>query len=322
MKFLLSVLGTLLMLIVLWLLGVNIQKGVPSPVNQWVKEAYELKENYAYSVDQPKVLIVSGSSSLFGFNSPKLAEHWDMPVVNMGTHAGLGVKYILNRSKRVIKPGDIVLLPLELSFYQTDSNPSEVLSDFVIAWDEGYFDKVSIVDYFLLSFAIGYERFFTGFSSLKVQSLVPTSGVYSIQNMNAHGDKINLEPEKMTPYEYSMLDSLSAGNIVNSDLSAEFESVMQSYIEWASKNNICLIAVPVNYMFYDEYNSNVRRQFYSNIKNFYLQNNVQFTGSFFDYMYDKKYHFNSNYHLNSVGIQKRTKQSMKDLGKDIADNCL
>lgn len=63
--------------------------------------------------DEPKIIIVSGSSSAFGLDQYLLEEETGYKVVNLGLHAGFGHLFCSELAKENINEGDIVLLGYE-----------------------------------------------------------------------------------------------------------------------------------------------------------------------------------------------------------------
>ena len=51
------------------------------------------------SIEEPKVVVVGGSSVAFGLESEILEKYVGMPVVNFGLYAALGTKVMLDLSK-------------------------------------------------------------------------------------------------------------------------------------------------------------------------------------------------------------------------------
>lgn len=304
-----------------WVALVYFQIGGFTQTSKWVYEAYELKESSARKINTKKVAIVSGSNSLFGFNSGKLESHWNMPVINDAVHALLGLPYILYKSKKILNKGDIVILPLEYFFYQADGKPSELYSDYILSRDGVYFKNLSLVDQLVVISNLSIKRVYQGIKFYFNATLKPTKGVYGVQNINEHGDQINIEPDKMTEREFSDLRTLSAEEISSSDISYSFIHSMDAYVNWAKDNGICIIAMPPNYMFFQKYKEEKYISFLSNIKRYYASRDVKFLGNPLTYMYEKNYYFNTNYHLNSDGVQKRTLQVMDDIGEDISIHC-
>lgn len=305
----------------LYIFLVYTQIGNLTQSSKWISEAYELKESSAQIINSNKTVIVSGSNSLFGFDSIQLEQSWDMPVINTSVHAGLGLPYILNRSKRILNRGDIVILPIEYSFYQADDKPSEVYSDYILSRDGAYFRNLSLVDRLVVISSISTKRLYQGIKLYFNSTLKPTQGIYDVQNINSYGDQINIEPDKMTKKEFLAIDGLSADIIASSEISNNFIRSMDEYVNWAKDNGICIIAMPSNHMFFSEYKEKKYMGFLSKIKGYYASRDVKYLGNPLDYMYQKKFYFNTSYHLNSDGVQKRTLQVINDIGKDPSVHC-
>lgn len=65
------------------------------------------------NTNEPKIIIVAGSSCAFGIDQYLIEEETGYKVANLGLHAGFGHKVISEFSKANINPGDIVLLAYE-----------------------------------------------------------------------------------------------------------------------------------------------------------------------------------------------------------------
>jgi len=80
----------------------------------------------------PKIVLVGGSNLAFGMDSEAISNYYDMPVVNMGLHAGIGLRFLLEKIKPHLKKNDILIIIPEYShFYDTywgiGSNLTEAL---------------------------------------------------------------------------------------------------------------------------------------------------------------------------------------------------
>jgi len=71
------------------------------------------KHNRIDRISEPKLIFAGGSNIAFGINSPKIEREFNKPVVNLGLHAGLGLSFILEELKYSCKNGDIVFLSIE-----------------------------------------------------------------------------------------------------------------------------------------------------------------------------------------------------------------
>jgi hypothetical protein len=67
----------------------------------------------------PKIVLIGGSNIALGLNSEKIQETLRLPVVNMGLHAAIGLKYLTDIVRPYIGAGDIIVVIPEYSqFYQ------------------------------------------------------------------------------------------------------------------------------------------------------------------------------------------------------------
>ena len=68
------------------------------------------KHHRLSTVESPRIILVGGSNLAFSVDSEKIEKHFERPVVNMGLHAGLGLKFMLNEIQPALNGGDIVII--------------------------------------------------------------------------------------------------------------------------------------------------------------------------------------------------------------------
>lgn len=113
----------------------------------WVDHLYRKKEAYAGAVPGPKIVIVSGSSGLYGLSAEQIERHFQIPTVNLATHAGLR-DYYFHRAKKNLNPGDLVILTPEYAQYFFDSAMSDVKADYILNFDRPYLESLPFFDQF------------------------------------------------------------------------------------------------------------------------------------------------------------------------------
>ncbi|MBC1435751.1 hypothetical protein HB848_10405 [Listeria rocourtiae] len=69
------------------------------------------------SCDEEKIVLLGGSSVLYGFNTDDIQRSLGKPVFNVGVNVGLGFRYLLDSVEPHLKPEDQILLPLEFNQY-------------------------------------------------------------------------------------------------------------------------------------------------------------------------------------------------------------
>lgn len=82
------------------------------------------KKELCEQTPSPKIIFAGGSNLVFGINSKSIEDQINVPVVNLGLHAGLGVEFILNNLKKSVSSSDLIIISLE---YFIDSKGDENL---------------------------------------------------------------------------------------------------------------------------------------------------------------------------------------------------
>jgi hypothetical protein len=314
MKFLLTFFITNMVVALIWGFLFHMQLGQPTYTSQWTHDAYNYKEAIADKIVTNKVVIVAGSNGLFGFDCEALSEAFGMPVVNGAVNAGLGLDYILYRSKDFLKKGDIAILPLEYSFYQSEAFGGTVLADYILAWDLEYYKQLSLIRKIKIFFLIDNKRLCKGLKRIFVEEVFPQEPMYNLNRLDEYGDHKNMQPDELPNDFYeTKRKELSPDIRTDSDVSKVFVSIMDDYIEWARIHGVKLVFIPQAQMYFEEYEGEISKTFYRNIAEFYARRNAVFVGDPYDYMYPKEEILDTRAHLNLIGVKKRTKQVINDL---------
>lgn len=316
---------TITVVCLVWVLLFYTALGSPVRRAEWIAGVYRVKDEAAFSIIEPKVVFVSGSGMLFGVDSKRMSDYWGMPVINYGVHAGLGLHYILERSKRVLQPGDIAILALEYDLFQGQHDYTETLLIYMVSNDVGYFHALPLFEKARVIAKMSWKRLRKGLKSAfrkgrkegsAEREAGEDSGVYRIDNIDARGDQLGLEPENMSERDRSNIALLKATQLHGATISAYSREVLDGYLEWARARHICVIAIPASHVYFDEYHDPEYARFLGNIMRYFAGSGVPYIGDPYNYMYEKSFYFGERYHLNSLGIQKRTDQLVEDVGSN------
>ncbi len=75
------------------------------------------KMRRAAAVEGPRILVFAGSQAFYNVRAKAIEEATGRPSVNLGTHGSQSLPFLQWQVEHVARAGDIVLLPLEHSFY-------------------------------------------------------------------------------------------------------------------------------------------------------------------------------------------------------------
>ena len=97
------------------------------------------KQKSLRSCPSPKIILVGGSSLAFGLDSEMIESRVRRPVLNMGLHAGFGLKFMIEEVKPYVDSGDVVLLVPEYEhFWNSTMYGGSDLWTVLWAWPEGF----------------------------------------------------------------------------------------------------------------------------------------------------------------------------------------
>ena len=303
-RYLKSLLFSFLISWIVFVIAALYQIGAPTVTSRTFYELDTIKSTFAKSIKTPKVLIVSGSNSLFGISSQMITQETGIPAVNTSIQAGFGINYMLYRTRELAKNGDIVLLPLEYELYMSGALPSNVVVDYVFAHDSKY-----LLTHPWFIALLSFERLALGIST-KIHSS-PIESAYQSRIINLSGDITTNQETNITVNDRKKLDATTPFKIKEFTYSSfELRSIKQ-FSDWCYSNKIKLITTWPSTIWFESYKQPNYQGFFQNIKNFYNSINVPVIGNYRDFMYDKSMFYDTVYHLNDRGRRYRTRQLIK-----------
>ena len=86
-----------------------------------------------------RIILVGGSATLFGIDAELIEKKLNIPTINLGTHAGLGLRYLLKRAARISHPDDIIILSPEYETWNDAYRDGPgIFLDYVWTYDKPY----------------------------------------------------------------------------------------------------------------------------------------------------------------------------------------
>jgi hypothetical protein len=118
----------------------------PQPDNLVVLAELHRKQERLAQCSSPKVILIGGSNLAFGVDSGLLQKALHRPVVNMGIHAGLGLRYMLAQCKPFIQEGDFIIVSPEYEHFYGQFQGSMTLAELLVSYPNAlkYFSPLQI----------------------------------------------------------------------------------------------------------------------------------------------------------------------------------
>ncbi len=208
-NYLVTVAAIVLGLAVIYYGFFSYQLGADVEAEWWVKNLYSYKDHVAARTESPKILIVSGSNSLFGLDSGILSDRTGMPVVNLTGHAAMDMEFYYVKLRKHMGTGDIVVMPLEFVYLQR-LKVSDWFVNNMLAWgEEDYLQELDLISFLKFLVAVPKARVYEGLLHVRgtnpilssaevieeVERTLSEEGAgwrgYTHRSLNGHGDIVS-----------------------------------------------------------------------------------------------------------------------------------
>ena len=123
-----------LLLLMLLFVGVHVVllTAIPADRNQYLNE-YNHKIELLRSTPSPRVIFIGGSNTAFALDSRRLEQTLHRHVVNMGLHAGIGIRYPMDDALQFLRQGDVVVLQIEYGVFYGGTCNAETMPKLMAA---------------------------------------------------------------------------------------------------------------------------------------------------------------------------------------------
>ncbi len=282
--------------------------------NQYVKsytgalsDKYDM---YTAPDREPSVILVGGSNLGFGANCKRATEELGMDVINIGLHAGLKRDFELNLAKTNVLKGDIIVLALEYSAYIEDPM-AESTTWYAVDGDMKVIKLIPWGERFNLL------RYYPFYLIMKVKDAVinpfpePSSEAYSREYFNEYGDLVYPRPKNLrTPEQIVRSIHIDKEHVSDESIESlkEFNVYCEGkgakvYFSSPSVDELSVITTEKDIAEFEKYITE--------------STGIEMISETEEYILPTEMFYDTNYHLNDAGVEKRTDLLIDDLKKVI-----
>ena len=270
------------------------------------------KQEKLRGTSSPKIVFVGGSGLAFGLDSKLVEGAIKFPVVNMGLHAGVGLKYMIDEVMPYVNEGDVVVVVPEYDYFYGDIVYGNCqLIDMIVLYPENirYLSARQYVPILRLIFENAQARFQNSIVKIvKGDKNRGYNNVYRRDGFNDYGDMV-AHLDKESADVASM--SLGIGGKFNEDTIRILVEAGNVLIDKKARLYFLYPAIPD--LFYRKYNNNKSLQeVHKNLLNSF---GVAVLGEPGEFIFPVEYFFDTPYHLNKAGRKARTEQLIGKLTK-------
>ncbi|MDE5827710.1 MAG: hypothetical protein K2H57_09085, partial [Duncaniella sp.] len=149
--------------------------------------AYRNKIDYLESLSSPRLIFVGGSNLAFGIDSKTIEDSLGLNVVNTATHAGIGLRYMIDDLKKRVRKGDILVIAPEYAQFSKTYNGGSATLASVIAYNDTLTLELLNMEQ--------WQTFLQGMSKEIMTNMnskfKDNKFCYSARNFNKYGDEIS-----------------------------------------------------------------------------------------------------------------------------------
>lgn len=307
-KLIISVVAALLLIVIPFTSVVLLGIFLPPVFENSFVGALDDKVERLYSIDEPKIVIVGGSSVAFGIDSALIEEYTGMPVVNFGLYAALGTKLMLDLSRDAIGKDDVVIIAPELdaqtlSLYFSSSTTLRATDgspELLLKLPAEHYPSLIGASWDFATEKLEYLR----------GTLPDPDGVYNSKNFNEYGD---LDYPRECNIMSSYYDKNGIIALESEIFSSDFVEYLNEYVEDAEAKGASV------YFSFSPLNSaalaaGTDEESISAFEAFIDENiSAARISAVSDYLYDKAYFYDTNFHLNDAGVVKHSANLTRDI---------
>lgn len=253
------------------------------------------------SIKSPKIILAGGSNLAFGIDSKEIENAFGIPVVNMGLHTSLGLDFIISELNYSVNKNDIVIFSPEYFMgkdgsYALEKNTSNFYPPASKYYQTNYLTELK--SYLAKNQSTFRNLFSNLISNAKKDTLFQTKGnsTYSRKGFNHYGDVIS-HLDKVSPAElndktlftYRYWEGIDELNKFYEEAKARGVHVFFTYPDYASS------AFSENEKIINHLAADLKKNL-----------EIEILNSPSDFVYPDDYFFDTIYHLNKLGREKRT----------------
>lgn len=271
------------------------------------------KHKISEDIKTPKIIFVGGSNLAFGIDTKVLRENFGRPVVNMGLRAELGVDFMLNETKSIMKKNDIVVLSFEY-FLDIDGDYTlkKRVSNIFPKANEFYEQNNALeLDSYFTNAQENYKYFIYQIQSFTFRKIKDFLGKNTANNQKKHiysRKAANIDGDMVAHLEEKQPEELPTELVLTYKYWAAIPA-MNKFYEYAKKEQIKVFFI---YTCYSEtaYQQSkkaillLEKDVKNDLKIPVLSVPTQF-------VYPNSYFFDTHYHLTKQGRKHRTEDLSK-----------
>jgi len=293
----------------LWFGLFYLQLGAPTLSSQWVDDVVQAKlrssDNIQSNAAGRRLVFVGGSNVLFGIDAKRVTTETGIPTINGGLSAVLRVDEVFAGAKKMLHPGDTLVLALEYTAYQfAHEKFSPIQIDYVAAHDSDYFHALPLLLQLRVALETSAVRLLTGLAAM-FWPPKNAGGSYSVQSLDTFGDDLS-NAKAMMPAAFTKHIRQLQPIPLAWDEKSDFWPLYARFLDWCTAHRVRVMVTFPSFLGFAAYEKPAARRFFAQLQAWHQKRGISMLGTPQDFMYTYQDMYDTRWHLNDVGRDKRT----------------
>jgi hypothetical protein len=266
------------------------------------------KINLLKKTGSPKIVFIGGSNLAFGLNSELIKNQLNINVVNMGLHAGLGLRFMIDEIKPHLKKGDIVVMvPEYQQFSGNFADGDDTLVQLLYVNPCAVWSLSSVRQ--IYNVATKYNYFHKILYTTVRKTKITPHFFYHRFGFNGYGDMTGHLNEKRIGFNPVNID------YPPDEISEETVKLMGEFHDFSQKRGVMLLMSYPNITEMEFKNAKEKIEIFS--RKLEKKINIRIINTQESQVYPDELFFDTPYHLHEIGRDLRSKRLINDIKKSL-----
>lgn len=299
---------------IITLLFIGIVEGMGAGFSDTYQSVIVRKYNTLLTTNEPKIIIVAGSSAGFGIDEELIENITGYKVVNLGLHAGFGMDFPTQLTKANINKGDIIILAYEHDWIKENAFDTFGV-DLVMSGIDNHLKMYKYIRPQHYDDILDYLFKFASKKAKRITQQEKASGsVYTAASFNNNGEMEFNRPTNIIQDDYDR-KIYSEVNINGFSICKETKKYLMNYKKYVEdKGAILFFSAPPLMK-----SANVSSELEYNRLLAVVEDEIgiKYISKPSDYLFEAKHMYDTIYHLNNEGEKIRSKMLAEDINNAI-----
>lgn len=285
---------------------------------------YQLKgEALRATEGRPRIILAGGSNVLYGLSASQIERELGVPCVNYGTHAALPFDYMLDRWRRAASSGDLLVISPEWQYLQhPNGQMNDVFTGCVLSADPRYYWTLPLSARIHILLTASFRRLMMPVFGSRLENSREQEVRRELLGrlyFDANGDYVANHAQDRDRKELARLMEANVffqvtPGIAPAGADSEYWKALRRFVNAMKRRGVLVAFEAPAVLALPDISNGKYEEFFADAEHRYRGLGLPILATLKENIYPPDMMFNSVYHLNNEGRDRRTAQLIRALG--------